>query len=87
VNVSSFASYLLSYRNILFKHLWIVDDTKHPTFQVDCGALGLLQDDTKWDMCMQEACIDQNVKRLRNLFVTFLLFCFPVNLKALWERY
>jgi hypothetical protein len=35
-----------------FKHLQIIDDTKHPTFQAACGALGLLQDDAKWDTCM-----------------------------------
>jgi hypothetical protein len=56
-----------------FKHLWTVDDIEHPTFQVICKALGLLQDDTKWDMCMRETCIDQNTKRLRNIFVTLLL--------------
>jgi len=36
---------------------------------------------------MREACINQDAKRLKNLFVTFLLFCFPLNLKVLWERY
>jgi hypothetical protein len=70
-----------------FKHLWIVDDTKHPTFQATCRALGLLQDNTKWDMCMRETCIDQDTKRLRNLFVILLLFCSPLNLEVLWERY
>jgi hypothetical protein len=70
-----------------FEHLWIIDDTKHPTFQVACGALGLLQDDAKWDSCMREACIDQDAKRLRNLFVTLLLFYSLLNLEVLWERY
>jgi len=36
---------------------------------------------------MREACIDQDTKRLRNLFVTFLLFCSPLNPEVLWERY
>jgi hypothetical protein len=70
-----------------FEHLRIVDDTEHPTFQAACGALGLLQDDTEWDMSMQEACIDQDAKRLRNLFVTLLMFCSPLNPEVLWERY
>jgi hypothetical protein len=26
-------------------------------------------------------------KRLKNLFVILLLFCFPLNSKVLWERY
>ncbi len=36
---------------------------------------------------MREACINQDAKRLRNLFVTLLLFCSPLNLEVLWERY
>jgi hypothetical protein len=36
---------------------------------------------------MREACIDQDAKRLKNLFMTLLLFCFPLNSKVLWERY
>jgi hypothetical protein len=70
-----------------FKHLRTIDDTKHLTFQAVCGGLGLLQDDAKWDTCMRETCIDQNAKRLRNLFVILLLFCSPLNSKMLWERY
>jgi hypothetical protein len=70
-----------------FKHLWTVNNTKHLTFQVACGALGLLQDNAKWDTCMREACINQNAKRLKNLFVTLLLFCSPLNSEMLWERY
>jgi hypothetical protein len=36
---------------------------------------------------MREACIDQEVKRLRNLFVTILPLCSPLNPEVLWERY
>jgi len=70
-----------------FEHLQIVDDIEHPMFQSVCKALGLLHDDTEWDTCMQEACIDQDAKRLRNFFVTLLLLCSPLNPKVLWERY
>jgi hypothetical protein len=70
-----------------FEHLRTVDDTEHPTFQAACKTLGLLQDDAEWDTCMREACIDQDAKRLRNLFVTFLLLCSPLNPEVLWERY
>jgi len=35
-----------------FEHLRTIDDIEHPTFQVACKALGLLQDDAKWDTCM-----------------------------------
>jgi len=70
-----------------FEHLQTVDDIEHPTFQVACKTLGLLQDDAEWDTCMREACIDQDAKRLRNLFMALLLFCSPLNPKVLWERY
>jgi hypothetical protein len=56
-------------------------------FQVVCGALRLLQDDAEWDTCMWETCIDQDAKRLRNFFVTLILFCSLLNLEMLWERY
>jgi hypothetical protein len=70
-----------------FEHFRTVDDIEHSTFQVACKALGLLQDDAEWDTCMREACIDQDAKRLRNLFVTLLLFYSPLNPEVLWERY
>jgi len=69
-----------------FEHLRTVDNIEHLMFHAAWGALGLLQGNAKWDTCMQEACIDQDAKRLRNLFVILLLFCFPLNSKVLWER-
>jgi hypothetical protein len=36
---------------------------------------------------MREACIDQDAKKLRNLFVILLLFCSPLNPEVLWDRY
>jgi len=70
-----------------FEHLRTIDNIEHLMFQAACKALALLHDDAKWDMCMQEACIDQDAKRLRNLFVTLLLFCSPLNPEVLWKRY
>jgi hypothetical protein len=49
--------------------------------------LGLLQDNVEWDTCMWEACINQDVEGLKNIFVTLLLFCSPLNPEMLWERY
>jgi hypothetical protein len=70
-----------------FKHLRTIDDIKHLTFQATYRALGLLQNDAEWDTWMREACIDQDAKRLRNLFVTLVMFYSPLNPKVLWERY
>ncbi len=64
-----------------------MDGIHHPTFQATCGALGLLQDDQEWHACLKEACIDHDAARLRKLFVILLLFCAPLRLEVLWERY
>jgi hypothetical protein len=70
-----------------FERLRTVDNIEHPTFQAACKALGLLQDGAEWDTCMRETCIKQDAKRLKNLFVTLLLFYSPLNPEVLWERY
>ncbi len=57
-----------------FEHLRTVDDTEHPTFQAACETLGLLHDNVEWDTCMREACIDEDAKRLRNLFFALLRY-------------
>jgi len=56
-----------------FEHPRTIDDINHSTFQVAYRALGLLQDNVEWDTCMWEACIGQDAKRLRNLFVTLIV--------------
>jgi hypothetical protein len=70
-----------------FENLRTMDGIHHPTFQATCGALGLLQDDQEWDACLREACIDHDAARLKKLFVILLLFCSPLRLEVLWERY
>jgi len=70
-----------------FEHFRTIDDTKHLMFQADCEALRLPQDDAEWDTCMRETCINQDTKKLRNFFVTLLLFCSPLNPEVLWEIY
>jgi hypothetical protein len=48
-----FFLYLLITIVLIFKDLRIVDDIEHPTFQVACEALGLVQDpNSKWDTCI-----------------------------------
>jgi hypothetical protein len=70
-----------------FENLRTMDGIHHPTFQATCGALGLLQDDQKWDACLREACIDHDAARLKKLFVILLLFCSPLRPEVLWEKY
>ncbi|KAI9922282.1 hypothetical protein PsorP6_000562 [Peronosclerospora sorghi] len=68
-----------------FEHLRTVDVVVHPTFQSACGALGLLQEDTEWDLCLREACFHQNAPRLRNLFATLLLYVPPFARRYVYD--
>ncbi|KAI9911662.1 hypothetical protein PsorP6_009302 [Peronosclerospora sorghi] len=70
-----------------FEHLRTVYGVDHPTFQSACGALGLLQEDTEWDLFLREACVDQNAPRLSNLFAILLLLCSLLRPQVLWDRY
>jgi len=37
-----------------YKHLWIVDGTKHNTFKDACIVMGLLTDDNEWHQALEE---------------------------------
>ena len=70
-----------------FEHLRTVNGVEHDTFQAACAAKGLLQGDQEWNLCLRDACVDQNAAQLRNLFVMLLLFCQPQHPEMLWQRY
>ena len=59
----------------------------HAIFQTACAETGLLQGDQEWNLCLRDACVDQNASQLRNLFVMLLLFCNPLHPETLWLRY
>jgi len=40
-----------------FDDLFYFQDIVHPTYKVACIAKGLLQDDAKWNNCLQEAIV------------------------------
>jgi len=59
----------------------------YPTFREACIAQGLLADDGEWRQCLMEASSMQTGGQLRNLFVTLLLFCCPVEPERLWNDF
>ncbi|XP_054163800.1 ATP-dependent DNA helicase pif1-like [Oppia nitens] len=59
----------------------------YSTFKATAEALGLLEQDKEWDLCLNEAVVTQSVKQIRELFATILVFCQPSNPKNLWEKY
>lgn len=49
-----------------------------PTFYAACLAHGLLEDNSEWRLCLQEACKMQTGTWLHHLFTTLLLFAEPM---------
>jgi len=59
----------------------------YDSFEEACIARGLLQDDGEWQECLREACEMQVGYRLRQLFVTILLYCEPSQPAVLWNNF
>jgi hypothetical protein len=57
------------------------------TFYEACLGRGLLADDGKWRLCLGEATQMQTGRRLRELFVTILLFGDAQRPQLLWQEY
>lgn len=60
---------------VLFVHLRTYNDVVYATFKQACAARGLLGDDSEWLDVFNEAAAWGSSIRLRQLFVTILLFC------------
>ena len=58
-----------------------------PSFKQACIALGLVEDDSEWDMCLEEASHSSMPRQLRQLFANVLIYCNPSNPSALLEKY
>jgi hypothetical protein len=59
----------------------------HATFKEACLARGLLQDDSEWAACMEEAVSYQHPGGLRELFAALLVFNNVAEPAALWDRF
>ena len=70
-----------------FEHLRTFEGIEHPTFKDACIARGLLEDDSEWHQCLDEAKDMQMGGQLRRLFVTILCDCFPTHPRALWDDF
>ena len=70
-----------------FESLRTYNGQIYPTFKAACMARGLLEDDTEWKQCLQEASIMQTGRQLRQLFVTILKDCIPSEPMALWDQF
>src|SRR6266581_6121862 len=70
-----------------FESLRTIDGVVHPTFHQACIALGLLEDDGEWRLCLREAAGLQTGWTLRQLFTSILLHCHPTHPEALWNEF
>jgi len=70
-----------------FAHLRKVNAIQYNTFKEACFALGLLEDDQEWDICLHEAGEMQLGSALRKLFATILFQCNPTTPAVLWDKH
>ncbi|KAL0453879.1 UNVERIFIED_CONTAM: hypothetical protein Slati_1366000 [Sesamum latifolium] len=63
-----------------------VNGTLFPTYKEACNAFGLLRNDGEWNRAIQEAAQWQTGHKLRELFVTIILFCEVAEPLKLWEQ-
>jgi hypothetical protein len=70
-----------------FEHLRTFEGTVHPTFKAACIAHGLLEDDSEWCQCLQEAKDMQMGAQLRQLFVTIMCDCAAAEPEMLWRDF
>jgi hypothetical protein len=57
------------------------------TFKEACILLGLLKDDTEWNVCLHEASQIKTGQQLRHLFAMILLYCQPTTPETLWNNH
>ncbi|GJZ88908.1 DNA helicase [Tanacetum coccineum] len=70
-----------------FFEVQTVHDIFYPTYRAACEALGLLGDDNKWDIAMQEVCLSATSSQLRFVFAHILTHCEVTNPLKLWTKY
>jgi len=70
-----------------FLSLRIYNGVTYENFEEACIARELLQDDGEWRECLREACEMQVGFRLRQLFITILLYCEPSQPAVLWNEF
>ena len=61
--------------------------TDNTTFQEACILKGMIADDERWFDCMYEASLHNFSKPLQGLFLSFLLFDKPPNVRYLWDAF
>jgi len=56
-----------------------------PTYKAVCVRIGLLQDDSEWQICLTEAAVHKKPAQLRRLFSSIMIYCGVQNPISLWK--
>ncbi|KAL4559822.1 hypothetical protein LXL04_031968 [Taraxacum kok-saghyz] len=73
---------------LTFQDIRTVDGVVHPTYMSACKALSLLGNDVEWVESIRDAAQWQSGNRLRELFVSILMFCSVADpAKFFWDAY
>lgn len=70
-----------------FSYLRTVNGVVHPTYQQAAMALGLLESDNQWELCLSDAAVFQSAHSLRNLFCIIIAFCSPASPFELYSKF
>lgn len=72
-----------------FQHLRCVNGVQYATFREAAQSMGLLANEDEWDFCLHEgyAMTRGGSSRVRDLFVTILVFCTVSTYKQLWDNH
>lgn len=70
-----------------FEFLRTVEGAVFDTYKEACQARGLLEDDSEYDTCLNEAYTFQNDHAFRRLFMTIVISCSPTDVRALLDRH
>jgi hypothetical protein len=68
-----------------FEGLKMVDGVQHDSYKSACFALGLIEDDSEWDVALREASSSAMPAQIRQLFVIILTCGCPLDALQLWE--
>jgi hypothetical protein len=70
-----------------WQHLRTFDSVERPSFYDACLARGLLQNDNKWQQCLEEASMICMGDTLHRLFAMIMRHCEPSVPETLWEEF
>ncbi|KAL4135599.1 hypothetical protein QTP88_007197 [Uroleucon formosanum] len=70
-----------------FAHLKTVNGHQCQTYREACQLLGLLENDSHWDLTLADSVVSSNAYQIRTLFAIIITTCFPSQPIQLWNKY